>query len=144
MNLIRLVLHGLFGGAFVYAGFVKAWEPTIFLDDIRSFEILPDPYAGMLALFLPYLEIFAGLAVVLRPFRKAGLALLVASLILFLGAILSAWFRGIDIRCGCFGNQGDAASNYLELITRDLLLLALGSWLLRVQCRPRSSPSPGD
>jgi len=135
VSIVRLILHGLFGGAFLYAGIVKALEPTQFLDDIRSFELLLDPYAGIMALFIPYLEIIAGIAVVGGPFRKGGLGLLVASLLIFLGAILSAWLRGIDIRCGCFGNQENTASNYLELITRDLLLLALGCWLLRLQFR---------
>jgi putative oxidoreductase len=142
VNLIRIILHGLFGGAFVYAGSVKAWEPTAFLDDIRSFELIPDPYAGIVALFLPYLEIFAGLAVMLSLFRKGGLAVLVTCLILFLGAIMSAWFREIDIRCGCFGSQGDAASNYMELMARDLVLLAWGGWLLRLEFRHNPSAPP--
>jgi hypothetical protein len=48
-----------------------------------------------------------------------------ASLLVFLVAIGISWWRGIDIRCGCFGHS-DASSNYRDLILRDLLLLAAG------------------
>jgi uncharacterized membrane protein YphA (DoxX/SURF4 family) len=104
-------------------------EPMAFLDDIRSFEMLPDPYAGLFAVFLPWLEIFAGLAVISGVFRRGGLLVLNMSLVAFLAAIGIAWYRGIDIQCGCFGSSGGATSNYIELIVRDLVLLALGVWL---------------
>jgi len=129
MNQLQRILHLLFGGVFVYAGIMKAWNPMVFLDDVRSFALLPDPYAAMLSMFLPWLEIFAGLAVMAGALRKAGLVVLNLSLLMFLGAIIIAWMRGTDIRCGCFGGSSDAASSYIELIIRDLVLLNLGIWL---------------
>jgi uncharacterized membrane protein YphA (DoxX/SURF4 family) len=129
MNQLQRILHLLFGGVFVYAGIMKAWNPMVFLDDVRSFALLPDPYAAMLSMFLPWLEIFAGLAVIAGVLRKAGLVVLNLSLLMFLGAIIIAWMRGTDIRCGCFGGSSDAASSYIELIIRDLVLLNLGIWL---------------
>jgi putative oxidoreductase len=118
------ILHLLLGGIFVYAGVMKALRPLVFLDDARSFALLPDPYAAMLALFLPWLEIFAGLAVITGCLRKGGLLLLTGSLLVFLIAIGIAWARGTDIRCGCFGGNVESSS-YLTLIVRDLLLLGL-------------------
>jgi hypothetical protein len=48
---------------------------------------------------------------------------------MFFGAIAYAQFRGLDIKCGCFGaSQG--VSNYLELYIRDGLLLLVGAALL--------------
>ena len=126
---LNRILHLVFGGVFIYAGAVKAWSPMVFLDDIRSFEMLPDPYAALVAMFLPWLEIFAGLAVVSGWLRRGGVLVLNVSLVVFLVAILTAWARGIDIRCGCFGGGSDATSNYIELIVRDVVLLALGIWL---------------
>ena len=129
MNQLQRILHLLFGGVFVYAGIMKAWNPMVFLDDVRSFALLPDPYAAMLAMFLPWLEIFAGLAVIAGVLRKAGLVVLNLSLLMFLGAIVIAWMRGTDIRCGCFGGSSDATSSYIEIIIRDIVLLSLGIWL---------------
>jgi putative oxidoreductase len=137
MKTLRLVLCILFGGLFIFSGVLKVRDPSMFLLNVRSFNLLGDPYAAWLALFLPWLEIFCGLAVVTGICRRAGLLLLNAALVLFLAAIVQAWARGINIECGCFG-PGDKASNYVELILRDLVLLAVGGWLTW-QPRPRES-----
>ena len=123
--MLRLLLHFFFGGVFVYAGILKVADPMSFLDDVRSFDLLRDPWSAWLAMGLPWLEIFAGLAVMSGFLRSGGLMILNASLVIFLIAISIAWWRGIDIRCGCFGHA-DATSNYRDLILRDLLLLAAG------------------
>ena len=136
MKPLSVLLHLLFGSVFVYAGVMKVKDPMQFLNDVRSFALLPDPYAAYTALFLPWLEIFAGLAVITGLMRRGGLFVLNASLLIFLVAICIAWARGTDIRCGCFGGAGDATSNYLELIARDLALYALCLWLM---LRPSSS-----
>lgn len=135
---LRHLLTLIFGGLFVYAGVLKLRDPSVFLADIRSFDLLSDPYAAWLALSLPWLEVFAGLAVITGILRSGGLLLLNAALVGFFIAIGSAWWRGLDITCGCFG--GDAAkSNYTELFVRDALLLALGLALMWMHQR---SPSP--
>ncbi len=123
--MLRLLLHFIFGGVFVYAGILKVADPMSFLDDVRSFDLLDDPFAAWLAMGLPWLEIFAGLAVMSGFLRSGGLLILNASLLIFLVAISISWWRGIDIRCGCFGHS-DATTSYRDLILRDLLLLAVG------------------
>ncbi len=123
--MLRLLLHFFFGGVFVYAGILKVADPMSFLDDVRSFDLLDDPFAAWLAMGLPWLEIFAGLAVMSGFLRSGGLLILNASLLIFLVAISISWWRGIDIRCGCFGHS-DASTSYRDLILRDLLLLAVG------------------
>lgn len=126
---VTMFLRLLFGVVFIYAGALKALDPGLFLLDVRSFDLLPDPYAAWVAMGLPWLEILAGLAIVTGFFRMGGLVILNAALLGFLVAIAISWWRGIDIRCGCFGSS-DAVSDYLELIVRDLLLLGLGLFLL--------------
>lgn len=128
MKGLRFFLHLLFGGVFVYAGALKAWDPAAFVMDVRSFELLRDPLAAWLAMALPWLEIFAGLAVMTGILRAGGLLILNVTLLFFLVAILSAWARGLDIQCGCFGG-GAGTTDYVELIVRDVVLLALGVWL---------------
>jgi len=124
---LRFIVCLLFGAVFVYAGVLKASSPLTFLDDVRSFQLLPDPYAAWLALGLPWLEIFAGLAVITGIGRAGGLFSLNALLLVFLVAILVSWARGLDLSCGCFGGSAEA-SDYTVLIVRDLILLALG-WI---------------
>jgi putative oxidoreductase len=118
------VLCWLFGGLFVYAGVVKVADPLKFLDDVRSFALLPDPLAAWLVLFLPWFELLAGLAVVIGVGRAGGLWALNALLLVFLVVILRSWGSGLDITCGCFGGTGE--SDYVELVLWDLVLLGLG------------------
>lgn len=125
MHHVRTAIAWIFGAVFLWAGVMKARDPNVFLMDIRSFDLLPDPYAAWLALFLPWMEIFCGLAVITGVLRPGGVLLLNLSLIAFLIAIGSAWYRGIDIKCGCFG-ASDQVANYVELILRDVVLLVLG------------------
>lgn len=140
MNWLFRILHLLFGGTFVYAGVLKAMDPGLFLLDIRSFDILPDPYAAFLAMGLPWLEILAGLAVVTSILRPGGLLVLNGLLLSFLGAILLSWYRGIDIRCGCFGSP-DVTSNYIELLIRDGILLLLDTILMIRSSRANKAKS---
>ena len=132
MNVLNLLLRLAFGGLFVYAGGVKLIEPlglVSFTDDIRTFHLLSDPWVAWLAMSLPWFELFCGIAVMIGPLRQGGLILLNLSLLGFLGALISAWVRGLDVSCGCFGHA-DAHASVLELIWRDLGLLVVGCWLL--------------
>lgn len=145
MKIARMILALLFGGLFVWTGVLKAQNPSLFLLNVRSFDLLGDPYAAWLALSLPWIEIFAGLAVMTGILRSGGLLLLNGMLVVFLIAILQAWVRGIDLKCGCFG-PGDQSSNYIELILRDLVLLAVGGWLMWAgqKKKPACNQLPGD
>jgi putative oxidoreductase len=124
-------LCAVFGAVFVYAGAVKIAEPILFLEDVRSFRLLADPFAAWLALGLPWLELLAGLAVITGLFRGGGLLLLNGLLVVFLVVIAISWLRGLDISCGCFGGPPEPA-DYVTLVARDLLLLALGATAWRL------------
>lgn len=136
MNWFRRILAFTFGGVFVYAGWMKLRDPGLFLIDIRSFDVLPDPYAAWLALVLPWLEAAGGLAVITGFLRRGALLVLNVCLVAFFAAIGWAWYRGLDIKCGCFG-AADSTSNYAELFTRDGVLLGIGLVLLIQMVRPR-------
>src|SRR3954468_15185113 len=84
------VLAWIFGGIFIYSGWLKVQDPARFLVSVRSFHVLPDPFAAWLALALPWLEMFSGIAVLTGWLRRGGLLLLNASLVVFAIALLSA------------------------------------------------------
>ena len=131
----------IFGGVFVYAALLKLRDPLLFQKDIESFDLLGDPWTAILAVSLPWLELLAGLAVITGWLRNGGLLLLNLSLIVFFGAIGSAWYRGLNIQCGCFGGAA-VAPTYIELFIRDGVLLALGLALLWKETRSApKSPS---
>lgn len=128
-----------FGGVFIYAGVLKLRDPLLFQKDIESFDLIGDPWTAMLAVSLPWLELLAGLAVITGILRNGGLLLLNLSLVVFFGAIGSAWYRGLNIECGCFGGA-NATPSYAGLFIRDGLLLALGLALMWKDARSARKP----
>ena len=77
-----------------------------------------------MALCLPWLELVLGIGILLPVIRRASGALIGLLLLLFIALHLSAWARGLDISCGCFGSEtGEATADYRWLILRNLLLL---------------------
>ncbi len=129
----------LLGGWFLFAGIQKALDPIQFLFDIRSFQLLPDPYAALLSLALPWLEIFCALGVLTKRLYLGSLALTALSLLLFIAAIAWSWQRGLDVSCGCFGKT-DFALGYPQHLALNAALLALSLALFRRETR--SSPAP--
>jgi uncharacterized membrane protein YphA (DoxX/SURF4 family) len=136
------VLAWAFSLVFIYSGWLKVRDPAAFLVAIRSFHILPDPFAAWLALALPWLEILAGLAVLTGWLRSGGLLMLNVSLVIFAVALASAWVRGLDVECGCFGS-GRGATGIRDALLRDAVLLAVGLWLWHQWRRRRPAEAQG-
>ena len=123
-NLVWRVLAVLLGGLFVYAGAIKIVDPMHFAIDIDNYKMLPWAVTVRLAFYLPWLEIFCGIAVIFRLLYRGGLSILAALTSIFVVASIIAKARGLDISCGCFGE----ASKYLSFtwhLALDLVLLAL-------------------
>src|SRR5881398_1477442 len=100
----------IIGGIFIYAGVIKAMDPVGFANDIDNYKILPWTIGVRLAFYLPWLEIFCGLALITRRLCVGGLSILAALTSIFIVASIVAKVRGLDISCGCFGH----ASKYLS------------------------------
>ena len=143
-KVILLVLRLALGGIFVYAGGIKAFATQEFAQDIHRYAIVPWPDAVLLlAVYLPWLEIFSGLAVIFRKLYVGGLAVIVALTLVFLAALTSAWSRGLDIECGCFGREKTAIrTHFPSLVLRDVALLAAGATLLLAERRSLSARLP--
>ena len=132
------IIAAILGAAFLVAGALKAWDPAGFAVDIQNYRIPFLPWVGgaLLALYLPWLEIVCGLALMARIGYRGALAMTAALLVIFLAAIASTRLRGLDISCGCFGH-GVHRGFWTELI-QDAVMLGVALWLLRADFRPLS------
>lgn len=125
-NLRSMIAHVCaFGVAafFLYAACPKIVDPRQFRIDISNYKILPDEYTNLPALFLPWLEAFAALALVWPRTRRAGAVLIAGLLLFFIWAVYDAAIvHGLDISCGCTGKDSGHAG--WTTIIRNLVLLA--------------------
>ena len=76
----------LVGSVFIYAGIVKVVDPVQFAADIDNYKILPWTIGVRLAFYLPWLEIFCGLALITRRLCVGGLSILAALTSIFIVA----------------------------------------------------------
>ena len=144
------VLRIAFGGMFFYSGLVKVRDPLQFLESVRGFrffehlstlsgiEISGSPWEAWIAMGLPWLELICGACVIMGVLDRAALAILCSALIVFTSAIVSAWSRGLDISCGCFGDA-TPVEDYRITVLQRLVMLAVGLGLLGYTLFKKSS-----
>lgn len=116
------------GALFVWAGAVKALDPAHFALDIQNYRLVPWTIGVGAALYLPWLEMACGTAMLVGRGSRGALWLVTVMMLVFIGALLSAQIRGLDVSCGCFG-RADAPGVATALV-RDLVILAALAVLL--------------
>lgn len=112
----------------------KILYPAQFAADIHAYLILPDALVNLTALILPWLELTVAALLLCRVWMPQALLLACTMLTVFLGALVSAHLRGIDLSCGCFTSGGVPSGDMIWYITRDAIFLVLGlaaAWLQR-------------
>ena len=130
-KVIVLALRLALAWIFLKAGALKIWDfaqwrsaTPDFALAIQHYEILPWADLTMLfAVYLPWLEVITALALLTRRLRLGAITLFSGLTVLFLGALGSAWHRGLDIACGCFGKE-EVSTDFPAMIARDLCILA--------------------
>ena len=100
--LIRVCRIGI-GLVMLAAALGKIGDPAAFSTQIHHYRLVPVGAENLLAVLLPWVELLAGLALVLGPHARSGAWLSVAMLAVFTLAVGTAVARGLDIECGCFG-----------------------------------------
>ncbi|MEL4356895.1 MULTISPECIES: DoxX family protein [unclassified Luteococcus] len=132
--LARLVL----GGALLVAGLLKIGNLDGNVLSVRAYQIDFLPYSAekMIGYGLPVLEIIVGLLLLAGLFTRISALIGALMMLAFIGAIASAWARGLSIDCGCFSQGGQTEDpKYLWEILRDALFALCGAWLV---WRPRT------
>jgi uncharacterized membrane protein YphA (DoxX/SURF4 family) len=120
---LALVLRLGLGGLLVVAGALKLRAPVAFATEIANYQLLP-AVAPYVAAILPVLELVIGGALVVAPraWRRAAALGALGLLAAFTVAVGSAYFRHINIDCGCFGTGGGPITALTLL--RNVLLMA--------------------
>jgi uncharacterized membrane protein YphA (DoxX/SURF4 family) len=120
------------GGVLVVAGAIKIPYPYKAAAAMRAYELLPNSFASFFGYILPWFEVGLGLLLILGVATRISGLIGGLLMLLFIGAISSAWARGLTIDCGCFGGGGQVAAGetkYLQEIIRDIALAVAGFYL---------------
>ena len=120
------------GAVFVYASWDKIQHPAAFAKQVYNYQILPVMASNLFAIALPWMELFAGVALIIGVFKGESSLLLGFLLVLFIGAISVNLYRGVNLDCGCFStSEGEGRSIGMHTVAQDVGLLVAGFVLLR-------------
>lgn len=129
-TVISWVFRLILAGVFIYAGFIKLLRPDIFFNDISNYQILPTWTSYAAAYFMPAFEIFTGVFLLTKRSFVTAAIMTILMMLVFITAICSAWLRGLDISCGCFGNGETGA--YAMTILRDSVFLVMACSIILI------------
>ena len=126
----------ILGFLFVAAALPKVVDPPSFAHMIYNYRLVPGPLVNLMALTMPWIELMAGMALLLGLWRRSATALIALLLVIFIVAITINLARGNVIDCGCFDVHAAGRSTAQRLadmkldILRDLgmLLMAAVVW----------------
>jgi len=142
---LQLVLRIFVGLYFVYASLDKIADPGAFARIVYQWQILGPIPSNVLAVTLPWVELFAGLLLVAGVWKKDAAATIAILLVVFLVAAGLVLARGIDVdNCGCTSvataDETGWPPSWMQgvgwyLITRNVLML--GTALVLAFVEPR-------
>lgn len=104
-EMVALVLRVAIGAWFVYAGGLKIFSSGLdrFAADIGNYKLVSGGMAVVAAYLVPWVEVVAGICFMLGVLKKGAWLAMLGLVFAFSVSVGSAWWRGLDISCGCLG-----------------------------------------
>jgi putative oxidoreductase len=90
------------GGFFIYASWHKIADPPDFAKVIFNYKLVPGSLINLVAIFMPWVELLAGIAVLTGLGRRGGALALGLLSAAFIAALSYNLHRGHPTICGCF------------------------------------------
>ena len=141
------------GIIFVVAAWPKLLDPPSFAHMIYNYRILPSGLINLAALVMPWVEVIAGLCLILGVWVRPARWIVGTMLVVFMIAIAVNLARGNAIDCGCFDTSAanktheERIADMWFVILRDtgmLLMVAQLAWAERVHGRVRPAIELGE
>ena len=135
---LELAARWFVGITFLYACCHKIIAPAHFAKIIYGYYLFPDFSINLIAIILPYLELFSGLALILGIYPRSAALIVNGMLLVFIIALSINLIRGHEFDCGCF-SFGEPGYTYsaVQLLIRDIIYLVLGLQVLFFSGRRR-------
>ena len=117
------------GAVFVGSGLAKLGDLQAFAIQLHNFRLVPIVAENVVAVLLPWVEVVAGLAMILNVRARSGALVVTGLLLLFTLGVIAAMARGLSFECGCFGKADSSRVGLVKVLqnTGMLLLAAIGT-----------------
>jgi uncharacterized membrane protein YphA (DoxX/SURF4 family) len=122
---VLVVRLGL-GCVFLYGSLPKIRQPYDFLSSVYNYELVGPKLGVLVAMVLPWAELFVGICLIGGIFVSGALLVSIALGAIFSFAIASALYRGLNISCGCFSASSTEQIGYITLV-RALVIMIISA-----------------
>ena len=128
-----------------YLGFVfllacqhKIAHPGAFAVDVATYGILPLSLVNLTAITLPWVELAAGIMLIVGLRARAAALMVFGMMVMFTTALAIALAQGLDMSCGCFASQGAQGEDPISSMTvlRDVGWLMLSVYVMLFDHNP--------
>ena len=126
---------------FFYAAFEKIADPQEFAVTIYNYQILPNFALNLLAVTLPWLEVFLAVCLFLGIYVRGASFLSSLLFLTFATALSINLVRGLDNSCGCFGKSSESINWFYLVRDFTLFLMSLFVFFFNRGWRHFFSPS---
>lgn len=125
------------GVVFIWSGLAKLRNPSGFAIIVATYQLTSAGQSAFIAAVLPVLETLGGICILTGVFVRGALAVTTLLILVFIFAQFDVLYRGLVVRCGCFGSQGETQVGTLTVARAFCLMLvaAAAYWL---DCRKGS------
>lgn len=134
---LALPLRWYLGAVFIWACLPKIAHPGYFALAIATYDILPLALVNPMAIILPYIELAAGVMLIIGLRTRAAALLVAGMMLVFTVAVSIALYHGLDASCGCFAAQSleDDPISWLTIL-RDVAWLLMAVYVLLFDRHP--------
>ena len=129
---VGFIARLLLGATFIYASYHKILAPAEFAKVVYGYGLFPGEFINLIAIVLPFVELIAGLSLILGLYPRSAAMIIMAMLILFILILSLNIARGYEFDCGCFSvNKLFPTESPWATIARDIFLFFLGVYVVR-------------
>lgn len=124
---IELAARWILGLTFIYASYHKILVPADFAKIVYGYDLFPNGAINLIAIVLPFIELIAGLALILGIYPPSAALIINGMLVAFIIVLAINLIRGHEFDCGCFSaKEAGAFSSAESTLVRDIIYLVLG------------------
>ena len=127
---LSLFLRFGFGLLLISASIHKIADPYGFAQVVEYYRVLDAGLSRWVAVWLPVFEILLGVMLIAGIWLDAAALLNALLMTAFIILFTQAYARGLDIRCGCYFFEGEAAIGLRKIFENSILM---GLSILTVQ-----------
>ena len=120
---LSLLVRVFIGGYFVVAAVPKIIEPLAFATSIMHYGLIPSWSVDAVALMLAWLELLAGVGLIMGIRTRVQSLLCGGMLLIFTLAVAYAVVLGLKIDCGCFGESGGEEVSWIKVAKNSAMIL---------------------